>query len=57
MTTETDVRQFMRIAEDYWGVTTLDKQLLNRLVESIVVGERIKSGAGTEQEIAINYRK
>jgi len=47
----------MRIAEDYWGVTTLDKQLLNRLVESIVVGERIKSGAGTEQEIAINYRK
>ena len=54
--TEADVKQFMKIAEDYWGVTSLDKQLLNRLVESIVIGERTKNGAGVEQEIAINYR-
>ena len=54
--TERDVEEFMQIAEDYWGVTNLDKQLLNRLVESIVIGERTKNGAGVEQEIAINYR-
>ncbi len=50
------VEQFIRIADQYDEVTELDKELLNRLVESIVVGDRVKTDEGCEQTVTVNYR-
>ncbi len=50
------VEQFIRIADQYDEVTELDKELLNRLVESIVVGDRVKTEEGCEQTVIVNYR-
>ena len=33
----------------------LDNEILNRLINSIVVGDRIKKDGGIEQHISINY--
>ncbi len=55
-----DVREgidrFIKTAEQYEDVVELDKEILNRLIESIVVGDRIKTDNGREQTITINYR-
>ncbi len=53
---EYGVQQFIKIAERYETLTELDREVLNRMIESITVGDRIKNGAETEQEICINYR-
>ena len=46
----------MKTAEQYDEVTELDKELLNRLVDSIVVGDRIKAANGCEQVVTVNYK-
>lgn len=60
MADRTDSRQgiaeFMRTVEQYDEVTELDEELLNRLVDSIVVGDRIRTAFGCEQEITVNYK-
>ena len=50
------ITQFMKTAEQYDEVTELDKELLNRLVDSIVVGDRIKTTGGCEQVVTVNYK-
>ena len=50
------IAQFMKTAEQYDEVTELDKELLNRLVDSIVVGDRIKTANGCEQVVTVNYK-
>ncbi|MBP3293197.1 MAG: recombinase family protein, partial [Clostridia bacterium] len=50
------ITQFMKTAEQYDEVTELDKELLNRLVDSIVVGDRIKTANGCEQVVTVNYK-
>ena len=51
-----NVEEFIRVAEQYEDVTELDKEMLNRLISSILVGTKVHTEQGTEQEITINYR-
>lgn len=53
---ELNVERFAEIAMRYENVETLDRELLNRLVHSIEVGERSKGENGAEQKITIRYR-
>ena len=50
------VEDFIEAAEKYEDVNELDKEILNRLVSSITVGNRIRDDAGERQEIKVNYR-
>lgn len=54
--TEYGVEQFVEMAEQYGELKELDGEILNRLIQSIVVGDRIKVGAENEQDITVNYR-
>ena len=54
--TEYGTEQFIAIAESYEKLTKLDDEVLNRLIQSIVVGDRIKENGETEQHICINYK-
>ena len=53
---ELNVERFAEIAMRYENVEKLDRELLNRLVHSIEVGERSKGENGVEQKITIRYR-
>ena len=55
-TTSFGTEQFVAMAEQFERLTELDGEVLNRLIESIVVGDRIKRGGVTEQHIRINYK-
>jgi len=54
--TERGAEQFVEIAEKYSDVDTLDKEMLNRLLDSIVVGDRMQTANGVEQKITVNYK-
>ena len=54
--TEYGVEQFVEMAEQYGELKELDGEILNRLIQSIVIGDRIKVGAENEQDITVNYR-
>ncbi len=47
-----DVKRFADIALQYEKITELDRELLNRLIQSIVVSDKV----GTVQKIVINYK-
>lgn len=53
---QTEVEQFAELAGSYDEITELDKELLNRLVDSIVVGDRVKTENGVVQKITVNYK-
>ena len=44
------------MAEKMETITELDDEILNRLIQSVIVGDRIKGGGITEQHIRINYK-
>ena len=48
--------QFIAMAEKMETITELDDEILNRLIQSVIVGDRIKGGGITEQHIRINYK-
>lgn len=48
--------QFIAMAEKMETITELDDEILNRLIQSVIVGDRIKGGGVTEQHIRINYK-
>ena len=50
------VEDFIRAAEYYEKVEELDKEILNRLVSTITVGQKIRDDQGERQEIRVNYR-
>ena len=54
--TNGEIRQFIDMAESYDTLYELNAEVLNRLVESIVIGDRTKGSQGGEQKIIINYR-
>ena len=54
--TEQGLEQFVEIAEQYGEITALDKEMLNRLIASITIGDRIKTDRVTSQEITVNYK-
>ncbi len=51
-----NVDTFIEEIDRYDDISALDKEILNRLVESITVGDRIKTSHGSTQEITVNYR-
>ena len=48
--------RFLELAESYETLTELDDEVLNRLIQSVVVGDRIKENGTTMQNIKINYK-
>lgn len=50
------VEQFIAMAEEYSILKELDGEILNRLIQSIVIGDRVKNNGINEQEIHISYR-
>lgn len=55
-TTDDNISQFMNIVRKYTEVKQLDNELLNRLIDKIVVGNKVKSKKGYTQKITIYYR-
>ncbi len=53
---EQELKQFVEIAEQYDEITQLDKEMLNRLISSITIGDRIKTDGMTSQVITVNYK-
>ena len=51
-----NVERFVDIISEYETIDTLDKELVNKLIDKIVVGDRVKSDEGTTQTITIYYR-
>ena len=54
--TQDGVEGFIQRIEQFESVETLNRELLNRLVDSIVVGDRFKENGETKQTITIHYR-
>ena len=48
--------RFIELAEAYETVSELDAELLNRLIQTVVIGDRNKENGVTEQSISINYK-
>jgi len=55
-TQDTAVREFIDAAEKYITITELDRELLHTLVDSIVIGDRVRTADGIQQTITVNYK-
>ena len=53
---ENNVENFVKIAETYDTVDELDREMLNRLIDSIIIGDRSKYKGENMQTVTINYR-
>ena len=51
-----NVSSFVEIIKQYTDVKALDKELLNRLIEKIVIGDKVKTDNGYTQRITIYYK-
>ena len=51
-----DIERFIQTAEKYDTVNVLDKELLNRLIKTIKIGNKVQTDNGPVQEVAIDYR-
>ena len=49
------VERFVELAESMEFLIELDNEILNRLINSIIIGDRIKKDGTIEQHISINY--
>lgn len=55
-TLDDNILQFMNAVRKYTDVQELDRELLNRLIDKIVVGNKVKTASGYTQKITIYYR-
>lgn len=55
-TLDDNILQFMDAVRKYTDVQELDRELLNRLIDKIVVGNKVKTVSGYTQKITIYYR-
>ncbi len=53
---EDAVHDFIEAAEQYTTVTELDRELLHTLVDSIIIGDRVRTAEGIQQTITVNYK-
>ena len=53
---ENNVENFVKIAETYDTVDELDREMLNRMIDSIIIGDRLKYKGENMQTVTINYR-
>lgn len=51
-----NISRFMETVIKYTDITELDRELLNRLIDKIVVGNKVKTDHGYTQTITIHYR-
>lgn len=51
-----NISRFMETVIKYTDITELDRELLNRLIDKIVVGNKVKTDHGYTQKITIHYR-
>ena len=55
-TTDDNISHFMNIVRIYTEIKQLDSELLNRLIDKIIVGNKKKKKKGYTQRITIYYR-
>ena len=53
---EQNVMRFQNLIKEYTEVKELNSELLNRLIDKIVVSERVREETGFSQQIIIYYR-
>ena len=53
--TREGVERFADIAEQYDNITELDREILNRLIAKIVVGDRIRENGQSSQQVTVYY--
>ena len=53
--TREGVELFADIAEQYDDITELDREILNRLISKIVVGDRIRENGRSSQNVTVYY--
>ena len=53
---EVNVARFIETVQHYTDVTELNREILNRLIDKIVVGDKVKTADGYTQNITIYYR-
>ncbi len=53
---EVNVSRFVETVRRYTDVDALDKELLNRLIDKIVVSDKVKTDTGYTQKVKIYYR-
>jgi len=53
---EINVARFIETVQHYTDVTELNREILNRLIDKIVVGDKVKTADGYTQNITIYYR-
>lgn len=53
--TREGVELFADIAEQYDDITELDREILNRLIAKIVVGDRIRENGRSSQQVTVYY--
>ena len=51
-----DLERFVDLISEYERIETLDKELLNLLIDKIVVSDRVKEGKSFTQTITVYYR-
>ena len=49
------MERFADIAEQYDDITELDREILNRLIAKIVVGDRIRENGHSMQQVTVYY--
>lgn len=53
---EVNVSRFVETIRQYTNVDALDRELLNRLIDKIVVSDKVKTESGYTQKVTIHYR-
>ncbi len=53
---ENGADHFIQLAEQYGVLTELDSDVLHRLIQSIIIGDRVKVDGENRQAITVNYR-
>ena len=53
---EENARLLVSKVKELSVIKELDREILNRLVDSIIIGDRIKTSEGVKQSIRINYK-
>lgn len=53
---EVNVSRFVETVRRYTDVDALDRELLNRLIDKIIVSDKVKTDTGYTQKVKIYYR-
>ncbi len=51
-----DIRKWVEIMRKYLSVESIDRAMVDELVERIIVGEKIRTESGARQDVTVVYR-